>query len=497
MNQSSPRDRAIGALVGLAVGDAVGTTLEFKRPGSFEPITEMVGGGPFGLEPGQWTDDTTMAMCMAESLIDRDCMDLEDQMRRYVLWRDEGYWSVLGRCFDMGGATTKAIERFDREGTIIDAHIDQEAAANGSLMRLAPVPIRWYTDIEIASEMSAISSTTTHPADRPVDACRVYGAMIAALIQGQDFDSVVSSDFWQGGSLHPAVATVIGGSWTQKEPPEIRGTGYVVDALEASIWAVARSTNFRDAVLAAANLGDDADTTAAIAGQLAGARWGVSGIPKEWCEKISFSERVHAIAGQLFDRAGTESDLPEQSETDAPDEPYVGEHWAYDRFIHAYWADPKSLLAGEYPGDLGEATAFQKINLLIDMGVRTFVDLTEADELMEYESIVRDAQRTRGLDLQYVRHPIPDFNVIDQDGYTTILKTIQDRIDAGITYVHCWGGIGRTGTVVGCYLVENGLSAEAALEQIQAARSQSRKARIRSPESFDQANIIRDRAAAK
>lgn len=487
----------MGALVGLAVGDAVGTTLEFKRPGSFEPITEMVGGGPFGLQPGQWTDDTTMAMCMAESIIDRGQMDLEDQMRRYVLWRDEGYWSVLGHCFDIGATTTKAIGRFDREGTVVDAHIDQEAAANGSLMRLAPVPIRWHNNIQLASELSGVSSTTTHPADRPVDACRVYGAMIAALIQGQEFEAVVAPEFWQWGPLHPTVEEVIHGSWAQKEPPEIRGTGYVIEALEAAMWAVARSTNFRDAVLAAANLGDDADTTAAIAGQLAGARWGVSEVPAAWREKISFSERIHAIAGQLFDHAIGESAASDPGETVNLDGSVTGGYWAFDRFVHAYWADPGILLAGEYPGDLGEEAAFQKVNLLIDMGVRTFIDLTEEDELLEYESIVDQASRTRALDLEYVRHPIPDFNVIDQDGYTDILKTIEDRTGAGITYVHCWGGIGRTGTVVGCYLVERGINAEAALEQIHAARSQSRKAQIRSPESFDQKNIIRDRAAMK
>jgi len=179
------RDRAVGALVGLAVGDAVGTTLEFKAPGTFAPIEDMVGGGPFGLQPGQWTDDTSMAMCLGESILDVGGHDAADQLRRYVDWWRNGYWSSTGRCFDIGNSTVHALSRFERTGAVIDDPIDPDAAANGSLMRLAPVPIRWHGDIELAAEMAAESSRTTHPADRPVDACRVYSAMIAALIQGR------------------------------------------------------------------------------------------------------------------------------------------------------------------------------------------------------------------------------------------------------------------------------------------------------------------------
>ena len=164
------RDRAVGALVGLAVGDAVGTTLEFKRPGSFTPIDDMVGGGPFDLEPGQWTDDTSMAMCLAESILDVGDLDPADQLRRYVSWFRDGYWSANGDCFDIGGTTRAAMVRFERTGAVTDDDIDQESAANGSLMRLAPVPIRWYGDVREAASRAGESSRTTHPASRPVDA---------------------------------------------------------------------------------------------------------------------------------------------------------------------------------------------------------------------------------------------------------------------------------------------------------------------------------------
>ncbi|WP_426571099.1 ADP-ribosylglycohydrolase family protein [Aquihabitans sp. McL0605] len=264
-------DRARGALVGLAVGDAVGTTLEFLPPGSFEPIDDMVGGGPFHLEPGQWTDDTSMALCLADSIVTVGGMDLADQLRRYLRWRDEGLWPSNGRCFDIGGTTSWQLRRFERTGEAMDPDRNEEQAANGSLMRLTPVPIAWHRSVPEAAVRSGESSRSTHAATRPVDACRLHGAMVAAVIGGASLDDVLAPTFWAWGELHPQVAAIAAGSFQEKEPPAIRGTGFCIDALEAALWAVHGADDFRSAVLRAANLGDDADTTAAIAGQLAGA----------------------------------------------------------------------------------------------------------------------------------------------------------------------------------------------------------------------------------
>ena len=99
-----------GSLLGLAVGDALGTTLEFKSPGTFTPITDMVGGGPFNLEPGEWTDDTSMALCLAESLIEKEKFDPIDQMQRYLKWDREGYLSSNGKCFDIGMTVRNVLE---------------------------------------------------------------------------------------------------------------------------------------------------------------------------------------------------------------------------------------------------------------------------------------------------------------------------------------------------------------------------------------------------
>lgn len=298
------RDRFRGALVGLAAGDAVGTTLEFKQPGTFQPIDDMVGGGPFGLTPGQWTDDTSMALCLAESLVECDGeLDPADQLTRYHRWWRDGHLSSTGVCFDIGITTTKAIKRWKNDRLVTDAVIDDEACANGSLMRLAPVPMRWAADPAEAGERSAESSRTTHPAQRPVDTCRVLGTMIAVAIGGAPKDEVLDPARFADVDLHPLVQQIVDGSYRTKEPPEIRGTGYCIDALEAALWAFDRADDYRDAVLAAANLGDDADTTAAICGQIAGAFWGESGIPAEWCRRLALKNTVSDLADGLWSLA--------------------------------------------------------------------------------------------------------------------------------------------------------------------------------------------------
>jgi len=475
----TPLDRAVGTLLGLACGDAVGTTLEFKPPGTFEPITDMVGGGPFGLRPGEWTDDTSMALCLAESILDTGSLDLEDQLRRYLLWKDSGYLSSNGRCFDIGNTTRTQLERFRRTGEAIDPQPDEEAAANGSLMRLASVPIRWHADPATAAERSGESSRTTHAAKRPVDACRLMGAMVSALIGGAAFEDVVAPSFWRWGHLHPAIADIAGGSWRTKQPPAIRGTGYCVDAFEAALWSVDGAADFGDAVLRAANLGDDADTTAAIAGQLAGARWGASGVPGPWREKVVAGERMVSLARGLFVAGGGGAHSAD---------------WAHDDFVHAWWVQPGRLLAGEYPGHASPARARHKVDLLADAGIRTFVDLTTpADRLEPYQPLIAEVASARDLDVRHVSFPIPDLDVADDHLYDDVCESIEEDLRRGAVYVHCWGGVGRTGTVIGCVLADEGLTYDEVIDQLTSLRRSSRKARRQAPEMSVQHDLIRRR----
>ena len=300
------RARCIGAIVGLAVGDALGTTLEFKRPGSFTPIEDMVGGGPFNLEPGFWTDDTSMALCLAESLAECATFDAADQMRRYLRWYSDGHWSSTGSCFDIGNTTREALASFARSGNPFSGSTSPLKAGNGSLMRLAPVPVYFRDDPERAIAFAAESSRTTHGAQTAVDACRYFAGLIVGALQGRPKQQLLAERFhpvrgqWSRGELHPEIDLVAAGSFLRREPPQIRGTGFVVQSLEAALWAFARGGDFRIGSLLAVNLGDDADTTGAIYGQLAGAHYGVDGIPAHWLAALAKRDQIALLASRLI-----------------------------------------------------------------------------------------------------------------------------------------------------------------------------------------------------
>jgi ADP-ribosyl-[dinitrogen reductase] hydrolase len=308
-SEITPLDRHLGCLIGLATGDALGTTLEFKPPGSFTPIDDMVGGGPFRLEPGQWTDDTSMALCLAESLLEKSGYDPHDQCQRYAEWMRHGHLSSNGRCFDIGNTVSQALRTFLATGNPYSGPDGEYEAGNGSIMRLAPVPLWYSNDAEAAIHHSGESSRTTHQSPASIDACRYMGGILVALLQGATKDQVLKHRFhpihgtWPAGSLCPKIDTVASGSFKTKQPPEIRGTGYVVASLEAALWAFHHSESFREGALLAVNLGDDADTTGAIFGQIAGAYYGINGIPAEWRDKLALKQTLLDFATRLFDRS--------------------------------------------------------------------------------------------------------------------------------------------------------------------------------------------------
>ena len=234
MREISARDRFRGCLLGLAAGDALGTTLEFKAPGTFEPIDDMVGGGPFKLLPGQWTDDTSMALCLAKSLIECGGFDTTDQMQRYLRWWREGYLSSTGRCFDIGTTVRRALSRCEREGDPYAGSSDPQPAGNGSLMRLGPVAMYFAEDAAEAVNRAADSSITTHGAQEAVDACRYFAGLLVGALRGSEKATLLSPGYcpvvglWEGSPLAEEIARVAGGSFKDRNPPAIRGTGYVV-----------------------------------------------------------------------------------------------------------------------------------------------------------------------------------------------------------------------------------------------------------------------------
>jgi ADP-ribosyl-[dinitrogen reductase] hydrolase len=294
-----------GSLLGLAAGDALGTTLEFRTPGSFRPIDDMIGGGPFELKAGQWTDDTSMALCLAESLIECIGFDAVDQMDRYVRWFKKGHLSSAGWCFDIGGTTCSALLQFMKDGNPYAGSTSERSAGNGSIMRLAPVPLFFAGKPTEAVERAAESSRTTHGAAEAIDACRYLGALLVGAVSGASKDELLADHYdpepglWERNPLVPRIAEIASGSFRRRDPPEIRGTGYVVQSLEAALWAFDRSSSFREGALMAVNLGDDADTTGAVFGQLAGAYYGESGIPGEWRERLAMRELIESFADRI------------------------------------------------------------------------------------------------------------------------------------------------------------------------------------------------------
>ncbi len=300
------RDRLLGSLLGLAVGDALGAAVEFQARDSFPPVTDMVGGGVFDLAPGQWTDDTSMALCIAASLTETGAYDPRDQLARFVRWYRDGYLSSTGRCFDIGNQTRAALEEFEATGEPYRESVGGMSAGNGSLMRLAPVAMAFCDDPEAAGRFSADSSRTTHPAVECVEACGAYGRLIAAAIEGASRTElyVLAADLAEQ-VTNPDLATILRGSYRVKERDEISSSGYVLHSLEAALWALARTDDFLEGALLAVNLGDDADTVGAIYGQLTGALYGRSGIPESWRNRLHDVGMIEDLAAGIADRVGT------------------------------------------------------------------------------------------------------------------------------------------------------------------------------------------------
>jgi ADP-ribosylglycohydrolase len=273
-------DRTVGCLVGLAVCDALGTTLEFSRPGTFDPIDDMLGGGPFGLDPGQWTDDTSMALCLADSLVECGGFDPADQMRRYVRWWRTGHRSSRpGRCFDIGVTVRQALARFEQAGEPFAGATDEYSAGNGSLMRLGPVAMFYASNPAGAIARADDSSRTTHGAAEAVDACRYFAALLVGALRGEPKPVLLSKTFY-------AKSVPEGGAMLAPRIREIASGSY----------------NFREGALLAVNLGDDADTTGAVYGQLAGAFYGAGAIPRDWRDRLYEGDAIAALARRLHDR---------------------------------------------------------------------------------------------------------------------------------------------------------------------------------------------------
>lgn len=311
-------ERARGALLGLAVGDALGTTYEFERidqPAypilATRPATDVVGGGPFDLAPGAVTDDTQLAVCLARSLRDRGGLDVDDVAARYVAWMDGA--------FDIGNQTRGALDRIERGESAHSAGKDtwrasqHHAAGNGSLMRTAPLGVALAgAPLQVLLDAALAESMITHADPRCALACAAFDAAIAHAIRGGD-------DMLGAARAALAAATLrLANAWAKEDPverelvahgrialeadldaaaaaqPDVYGTGlhlhktagFVRVAFRLAFWHLVHTPSWHDALVDVASRGGDADTNSAIVGALLGARDGVAAIPPPWVARV-------------------------------------------------------------------------------------------------------------------------------------------------------------------------------------------------------------------
>lgn len=298
------QDRAAGAFLGLAVGDALGTTLEFEQRGTFALIRDIVGGGPFDLPAGYWTDDTSMALCLADSLLENGGYDSYDVMDRYRAWRDHGYRSSTGVCFDIGGQTSRSIDDFlTGDGTVPADTPRSTSAGNGAIMRLAPAVIAAFgsrSPVEII-RLASVSARETHYSYEAEAGTEVFAAMLVRALRGDTKDDITDVERWSTGEHYDAVVAALElPLLPAMDAGDLDSSGYIIASLCAAVWAFLTTNTFEDGALAVVNLGGDADTNGAIYGQLAGAHYGLDGIPRSWREKTLLHDEIIGLAEKLF-----------------------------------------------------------------------------------------------------------------------------------------------------------------------------------------------------
>lgn len=295
-----------GCLIGLAIGDALGVAVESLSIRQFKPITGILGGGRLNLKPGEWSDATALALCVAESLIESNGFNESDLMNRFLMWRNNGHLSCTGTCVGIEHTILRALETFQQTGNPVSGTLNPYSADNTSLVRVAPIAMFYRKNYETAIKVAEKNSFLTHASETAAAACKYFTGILIGALSGINKKMLLSdlcspvSGFWEKEKLQPAIEVVALGSFKRRYPPSIKSTNYVVDSLESALWAFYRSTNFREGALMLTNLGDDSSTACAIYGQLAGAVYGISDIPTEWIEKLSMKKKIEEFATQIF-----------------------------------------------------------------------------------------------------------------------------------------------------------------------------------------------------
>ena len=288
-----------GALAGLAVGDALGATTQDQAPGSFAPVEQVVGGGPLGLPPGAWSDDTAMALCLAESLLERGGFDARDQMQRYGRWQQQGHLSATGEALGITASTTRALAlaKWQRKlfsGSHDPAHVDPEP-----LSRVAPAVMFFYATPQIAIHQACEQARTTGQAPLVLDCCRLFAAILYGALAGRPKAAIFypEAEILDRSRLRPLVAAIAVEA-TRAPPKSV--SARIDSVLHAALWAFHSTDTFRAGALRAANLGGSSDVITSVFGALAGAHYGVNAIPAAWRGLLAQKELVERFADRLL-----------------------------------------------------------------------------------------------------------------------------------------------------------------------------------------------------
>lgn len=437
------QSRISGGLLGVAAGDALGATVEFMSPGEirrrFGVHREVTGGGAFDWKPGEGTDDTDLTWAVLSAYLDGP-YTLQQVADNMAAWFD-----LDPR--DVGGATSRALSRLKRTGDPrTSGNTGEFSCGNGSLMRCIPTALARPNDATRRQELAEISAIT-HAHVRCVDSCVAYGEIVDSLLEGASVTDALAAarsldldeEVMGALDIDPAL-----------DVKSLRTGGYVIDSLACSVWAIQQDASFEDVLVALVNRGKDADTTGAIAGGLLGVLRGVDGIPSRWRGKLEYHDQLMASVPTLLalrERAAA----PFDGRFMDMDLAGGGQPGPTDR---SYWVVPGRFAAGAYPNP---DPRNDKVGQLLDAGINLFVNLTQDypggtdSKMNRYDT--RAAERLATV----VRRDIADNNVTSTDRMIDILDVIDHHLrDGRKVYVHCWGGSGRTGTVVGCWLRRHG-----------------------------------------
>jgi ADP-ribosylglycohydrolase len=299
------RERFQGALMGLAVGDALAAHTQFRKPGSFAAVGDLLGGGPFDLPRGAWTDDTAMALLLAESLLEQEGFDAQDQVQRFARWQREGYGSATGQCVGIAANVARSLATAQYKRKPFAGSHDPEQLDKEALSRVAPVVMYYFADAAAAVARAVEATRITAQAPMVLDCVRLLAAMLHQALAGRDKPAILRPprDMWFKSNTRLEVLEIYEGSYTRRSPPEITGGGHILQALEAALWAFHGSDSFREGALMAANLGRDSDVVTATYGALAGAHHGVSAIPGIWRNSLIKQEVVIDTADRVLTQA--------------------------------------------------------------------------------------------------------------------------------------------------------------------------------------------------